>query len=119
MPTGREKFPTKALDRSDPQTGHALSLQYVIASVEGPVDIRIEGVNPVGNMEISTNSFNIYVSDGAVVADSPSATRLSVYTVAGQLYTTRLIPAGTTRIALPAGVHFVRIGTEVHKVVVN
>jgi len=103
----------------DPLRTQNAPQQYTIDAVTGPVAIRIEGVNPTGNMEISTNSFNIYVSDGILVAAPPSATRLSVYTVAGQLHTARTIPAGTTRIALPQGVYIVHIGTEVHKVVVN
>jgi len=107
------------IELSPDETGQAQSLQYTIDAITGPVTITIEGLSPTGNTPIITNSFSIYVSNGMLVADSPSATRLAVYTPAGQLYTARAIPVGTTRIALPQGIYIVQAGGMTWKITVN
>ncbi|MDF9828994.1 hypothetical protein [Parabacteroides sp. PF5-6] len=80
--------------------------------------ITVEGVNATGNALIDTTPIDLYVSDGALVAETPLATRLSIYTPAGKLYATRQLTAGTTTVPLPAGMYIVQIGNKVAKVVI-
>lgn len=97
-------------------------MKYSIDRVTEHIEITIECIrkDPTSNAQIASNPLLIYVSNGMLIAESPSAIQLlSVYTLTGQLYTEQQIPAGTTRIALPAGMYIIRIGETTKKVVVN
>lgn len=103
---------------NDVEIVQTLPLRYTIDKVTGPADVEIEvEYNPVGNAIITDNDIYIAAENGQLkIENSGQATRLSVYTLAGQLYTTRQIPAGTTRFTLPEGIYIVQAGGITQKI---
>lgn len=78
--------------------------------VRGPITC----VRPVLGSEVS-----VLPVTGGVVLTAPCEAEATVLTLSGQTILTRLCPVGTTRVALPAGMYLVRVGSETSKVVVR
>lgn len=78
--------------------------------VRGPITC----VRPVLGSEVS-----VLPVAGGVVLTAPCEAEATVLTLSGQTILTRLCPVGTTRVALPAGMYLVRVGSETSKVVVR
>ena len=82
-------------------------------------NIMIEGASPVGNSLVNkalvwSNRSNVYFS-------LPTPAEVSIFTVSGMLYDRRSLPAGETKLALPAGFYIIRIPGMLSetKVIVN
>lgn len=92
-------------------------LKDIVASA--PSDLMvvrspITCVRPVLGSEVS-----VLPVAGGVVLTAPCEAEATVLTLSGQTVLTRLCPVGTIRIALPAGMYLVRVGSETSKVVVR
>lgn len=101
----------------EPESREDMTLTFLIDAVTGPLDITVEGLDPTGNATVH-NPFNIYTTDGILVVETVSPTRVSVYSVTGQLCNSSLIN-GRKDILLSEGIYFVRVNGDVYKVIVK
>ena len=79
-------------------------------------DVEVRSL-PTGNIEAS--AARIYTSAGRLYLSLPTATRVEIYSLLGTLLRGFTAPAGTSSVALPAGMYVVRTGNRADKVVVN
>ena len=79
-------------------------------------DVEVRSL-PTGNIEAS--AARIYTSEGRLYLSLPTATRVEIYSLLGTLLRGFTAPAGTSSVALPAGMYVVRTGNRADKVVVN
>jgi len=92
--------------------------QYSINAVTGPVEIRIEGVNPTGNTQIAGGKVNIGVESGKLKVESEQTVDVAVYTIEGKNIVQLRRVYGSKIITLPAGIYVVRAGETISKVVI-
>jgi len=94
---------------------------YILSPVtkDHTIAITLRETGPTGNVGIAGGKVSIAVESGGLRVESDRPVDVAVYALSGQLHTTRHIPAGTTQIALPAGVYIVRAGETTQKVMVN
>lgn len=102
------------------ETGQAQSRQYTIDAVSGPVDITIEGADPVSNAHIVECKVNVIVESGKLRVDNSLAAPadITVYAITGQVIATRRVHTSET-IPLSPGLYLVRTPETVHKVVIR
>jgi len=79
-------------------------------------DVEVRSL-PTANIEAS--AARIYTSAGRLYLSLPTATRVEIYSLLGTLLRGFTAPAGTSSVALPAGMYVVRTGNRAEKVVVN
>jgi len=73
-----------------------------------------------GNHHISEADVKIIINNGQLIIDNEKgkSTTLFIYTLTGQLYTSRSLPIGTTIVSLPQGVYIIRAGEATTKVII-
>lgn len=94
-------------------------IKVTIKRVNAAITIRIEGIRQgVDNVLIPESK--VWGYKGVVYFSLPAATDVSVYTLTGNLYERRRLPAGDSRLPLPAGVYLIRLSEgEMYKVIVK
>lgn len=94
-------------------------VNVTIKRVNASIRILINGVSPVGNQPIHTDT-RIWSHNGKLYISLPSAQEISVYTLTGSLHERRDLPAGDTVLSMPAGVYIITLDTGTRqKVVIN
>ncbi|MDF9831077.1 choice-of-anchor Q domain-containing protein [Parabacteroides sp. PF5-6] len=101
------------------QTGHALSLQYILDRVIGPATITIEGLTATSNASLTQGIRLAIINSQLSIINSGSAIDVSIYTLTGKTFVHLRALRGSRTLTLPAGVYIVRAGEETWKVVVN
>lgn len=108
---------------SSGQTLHPRLLDgaYEITQIKTSFSIAIDGIvknpDPVANIPTNADAISIRSTEGGLLIHVPSPERATIYTFTGTLLRSLDLPAGDSRIALPAGSYIVRVGTKVQKVV--
>lgn len=94
---------------------------YVIKYVRSDVTVRIDGLvknpDPVANVPTDADAITIRCTADGLLLHVPSPETATIHTFSGTLLRTIDLPAGDTRLALPAGTYIVRVGTKVQKVI--
>lgn len=73
---------------------------------------------PVGNMEI-TSGVVVYSVDGSIYIQSETPQQAAVYSITGQLQVQRTVDSSMISIPVSNGIYIVKVGKEVHKVIVK
>lgn len=100
----------------------ATTYNYTINNVQGPIRIRIEGVqkngiDPTGNAELDETA-KVYATYGTLFIETAKPAMAYVYTVTGQQKAQGMV-SGRMEYSLPSGIYIVRIDNTVYKVAVK
>ncbi|MDR1779112.1 MAG: hypothetical protein LBR50_00080 [Tannerella sp.] len=85
------------------------SQTVIVHRVVDQVKFAIGGVRKITSSEAVVVP-SVWTSGSLLYVSTPTEGELSVYTVTGSLFTRRTVGAGTTSVALPAGVYVVTFG---------
>lgn len=93
---------------------------YTLSNIQKDYNITIEGVkrnDGTGNDQIE-GKVRAYNENKTLFVHTDDAAILAIYTINGHLYKHDNIPAGTTKMTLPAGVYIVKVNNEIFKIII-
>ncbi|GEM_PF-5647287 len=93
---------------------------YIVRNIGKNIEIVIKNVryNGVG-VEKVEKEHNVWSENNCLCVEIQQPQQMEVYTLSGQLFSSRLLPAGYTSLPVSKGIYIIRIGNETHKVVVR
>ncbi|MDF9831494.1 choice-of-anchor Q domain-containing protein [Parabacteroides sp. PF5-6] len=109
--------------RTDLPEVDPVQLFYLVEKVIGPVMITTEGEaqQPTGHASLATGKIRVAITNYElrITNEMTTAVDVAVYTVTGQTFVQLRALSGSKTIALPAGVYFIRAGSQTWKMVVD